>query len=69
MRTELSRCEKELPARLARRLSLPTSSLAPIKRLDNVGGSFAIEEEGRSHISFHIMCGENQVKEESFLRY
>ena len=32
MRTELSRCEKELPARLARRLSLPTSSLAPIKR-------------------------------------
>ena len=32
MRTELSRCERDLPARLARRLSLPTSSLAPIKR-------------------------------------
>ena len=31
MRTELSRCEKDLPVRLARRLSLPHSNLGTSK--------------------------------------
>ena len=43
MRTELSRCEKDLPVRLARRLSLPHSNISTSKGRDDPEMVFSLE--------------------------
>ena len=43
MRTELSRCEKDLPVRLARRLSLPHSNVSTSKGRDDPEMVFSLE--------------------------
>ena len=43
MRTELSRCEKDLPVRLARRLSLPHSNISTSKGRDDQEMVFSLE--------------------------